>query len=86
VYPNPTLQSGYSTDVSHEKQATAYAGGISQTVLLGGKIRARTEVAKSNLLVNAAQLEDFFRNLRATATNAYVDGLSDRLSLERKKR
>jgi len=48
VYPNPTLQSGYSTDVSHEKQATAYAGGISQTVLLGGKIRARTEVAKSN--------------------------------------
>jgi cobalt-zinc-cadmium efflux system outer membrane protein len=86
VYPNPTLQSGYSTDVSHEKQATAYAGGISQTVLLGGKIRARTEVAKSNLLVNAAQLEDFFRNLRAAATNAYVDGLSGQLSLERKKR
>jgi outer membrane protein, heavy metal efflux system len=86
VYPNPTLQSGYSTDVSREKQATAYAGGISQTVLLGGKIRARTEVAKSNLLVNAALLEDFFRNLRAAATNAYVDGLSGQLSLERKKR
>jgi outer membrane protein, heavy metal efflux system len=86
VYPNPTLQSGYSTDVSHEKQATAYAGGISQTILLGGKIRARTEVAKSNLLVNAAQLEDFFRNLRAIATNAYIDGSSGQLSLERKKR
>jgi cobalt-zinc-cadmium efflux system outer membrane protein len=36
--------------------------------------------------VNAAQLEDFFRNLRAAATNAYVDGLSGQLSLERKKR
>ncbi len=86
VYPNPTLQSGYSTDVSHEKQATAYVGGISQTILLGGKIHARTEVAKSNLSVNEAQLEDFFRNLRATAANAYIDGLSGQLSLERKKR
>jgi cobalt-zinc-cadmium efflux system outer membrane protein len=86
VFPNPTLQTGYSTDVSHEKQATAYTGGVTQTILLGGKIRARTEVAKSNLLVNAAQLEDFFRNLRATATNVYIDGLSGQLSLERKKR
>jgi cobalt-zinc-cadmium efflux system outer membrane protein len=85
VYPNPTLQSGYSTDASHEKQATAYAGGITQTILLGGKIRARTEVAKSYLLVNAAQLEDFFRNLRGIAANAYIDGSSGQLSLERKK-
>jgi cobalt-zinc-cadmium efflux system outer membrane protein len=86
VFPNPTLLGGSSFDVSHEKQATTYASGVTQTILLGGKIRARTEVAKSNLMVNAAQLEDFFRNLRATATNAYVDGLSGQLSLERKKR
>jgi outer membrane protein, heavy metal efflux system len=86
VFPNPTLQSGYSTDVSNEKQATTYVGGITQTILLGGKIRARTEVAKSSLSVNAAQLEDFLRNLRATASNAYVDALSGQLSLERKKR
>jgi cobalt-zinc-cadmium efflux system outer membrane protein len=86
VFPNPTLQTGFSSDVSHEKQATTYASGVTQTILLGGKIRARTEVAKGNLMVNAAQLEDFFRNLRATATNAFLDGLSGQLSLERKKR
>jgi outer membrane protein, heavy metal efflux system len=86
VFPSPTLQGGYSTDVSHEQQATTYSGGVTQTILLGGKIRARTAVAKSNLMVNTAQLEDFFRNLRATATDAYVDGLAGQLSLERKKR
>jgi cobalt-zinc-cadmium efflux system outer membrane protein len=86
VFPNPTLQSGYSADVSHEQQATTYAAGVTQTILLGGKIRARTAVAQSNLLLNAAQLEDFFRNLRATATNAYIDGLSGQLSLERRWR
>jgi cobalt-zinc-cadmium efflux system outer membrane protein len=59
VFPNPTVQSGYSTDVSHEQQATTYSGGVTQTILLGGKIRARTALAKSNLMVSAAQLEDF---------------------------
>src|SRR5579859_4123093 len=42
VFPNPTLLGGSSFDVSHEKQATTYASGVTQTILLGGKIRART--------------------------------------------
>ena len=86
VYPNPTLQFGYNGDVSHQKQASNYAGGLSQTILLGGKIGARTDVAQIGIKIANSQLADFFRNLRANAAAAFVDGLTQLLNVERKQR
>jgi outer membrane protein, heavy metal efflux system len=86
VYPNPTFQGSYNGDVSHQKQAANYAVGLSQTILLGGKIGARTDVAQSGIKVANSQLADFFRNLRTNAANAFVDGLTQLLNLERKQR
>lgn len=86
VYPNPTFQLGYNGDVSHQKQLTNYAAGLSQTILLGGKIRARTDLAQSGIKVATSQVADFFRNLRANAAGAFVDGLTQLLNVERKRR
>jgi len=84
TYPDPTFQSGYAGDVSGEKQVTNYSGQLSQTILLGGKIGARTAVASNTLAVNRAQLADFLRNLRAQAANTFIDGLAELLVLHRK--
>jgi len=86
VFPDPAFQSGYGGDVSRQKQPSGYTGSISETIPLGGKIGARTEVAQSNLKAAEAQLQDFFRNLRATATSSYIDGVAGRLGFERKQR
>jgi cobalt-zinc-cadmium efflux system outer membrane protein len=86
VYPNPTFQLGYNGDVSHQNQASNYAAGLSQTILLGGKIGARTDVAQSGIKIANSQLADFFRNLRANAAGAFVDGLTQQLNVERKQR
>jgi outer membrane protein TolC len=84
VYPDPTFQAGYGGDVSHERQPSNYTGSLSQTVLLGGKIGARTDVANSSLEVSRAQLSDYLRNLRAQAANTFIDGLTELLILRRK--
>jgi cobalt-zinc-cadmium efflux system outer membrane protein len=84
TYPDPTFQSGYAGDVSDEKQVTNYSGQLSGTILLGGKIGARTAVASNTLAGSRAQLADFLRNLRAQAANTFIDGLTELLILQRK--
>jgi outer membrane protein, heavy metal efflux system len=86
VYPNPTFQAGYNGDVSGQKQPSTWSAGLSQTILLGGKIAARTDVAQSGVNVASAQLADFFRNLRANAASAFIDGMTQLLNVERKRR
>lgn len=83
VYPDPVIAGFYGGDISHQKQPTAYAATLTQTVLLGGKIGARTEVAKARLALASAQFQEFLLNLKAQAADAYVDGLSDLLKLRR---
>lgn len=83
VYPNPVIQGFYGLDISHQQQPTAYAASLNQTVLLGGKIGARTEVAKAGLALASAQLQEYLRSLKEEAADAYVDGLSDMLKLRR---
>ncbi|MGO9062483.1 MAG: TolC family protein [Candidatus Binataceae bacterium] len=83
VYPDPVIAGFYGGDISHQHQPTGYAATLSQTVLLGGKIGARTEVAKAGLALASAQLQEFLRKLKAQAADTYVDGLSDMLKLRR---
>jgi outer membrane protein, heavy metal efflux system len=75
LFPNPTLAWGTGLDVSGEHQATSYDLSLTQTILLGGKRRARTAVARDQLAAARAQLDDFLRTLRGTAATAYVDAV-----------
>lgn len=84
VSPNPQVQFGYAH--SGEEQATTYNGGVTQTIEVAGKRKFRTTVAQKNLLAAAATLEDFFRLLRGTATNAYIDAVASRIIVEEKRR
>jgi outer membrane protein, heavy metal efflux system len=86
VYPDPTFESGYGGDLSNERQPSNYTGGLSQTILLGGKIGARTAAANGALQVSRAQLADYLRNLRAQAADTFIDGLTGFLILQRKSK
>ncbi len=82
IYPDPAFQAGYGGDVSGQRQVTTYEGDLSQTILLGGKIGARTDAANANLQANQAQLSDFLRNLRALAADSYIDAVTGLLTLQ----
>lgn len=86
TYPDPTFQAGYGGDLSHERQPSNYFGGLNQTIILGGKIEARAEVANSSLQVSRAQLSDYLRNLRAQAANTFINGLTGLLIMQQKSK
>lgn len=86
LFPNPTLSWGTGIDVSGEHQATSYDISLTQTLLLGGKRGARTDVARGQLAAAKAQLDDFLRTLRGTAATAYVDAVHAEQVFARKRR
>jgi len=79
LYPDPSFSLGYTKDISSvppdQKFGDVWSVGASETILLGGKIGARNSVAEQNMSTAQAQTEDFFRNLRATAAQAYITAL-----------
>src|SRR5271156_5500087 len=83
VYPDPTFQAGYGGDLSGNRQVTTYAGGLNQTVLLGGKIGAREDAASASLQANDAEVGEFLRALRGRAADSFIDGLIEVLKLNR---
>lgn len=86
VFPNPTAGAGTFRDISGQQMPSSLSLSVSQTFLTAGKRPAGIEVAIKNYQVAGATLEDFFRNLRAAAANAYVDALAAQLILEQKQR
>jgi cobalt-zinc-cadmium efflux system outer membrane protein len=85
VFPEPVLSGGVaSIDVSGNGSPTSYDVGLSQTLELGGKRGSRIEVATLQRSQSRSDVEDFFRQLRATATNEFVEALRTRAVLERK--
>jgi outer membrane protein, heavy metal efflux system len=85
VFPDPSLQGGYSGDASGSGQESAYSGSLSQEVLLGGKLRYRKDAARAALLASSATLSDFLRNVREQAAEAFIDGLTNLLILNCKE-
>lgn len=85
VFPEPVLSAGVgSLDLSKNGSPTVYDVGLAETIEIGGKRGSRIEVAKHETSQVRSDLEDFFRNLRANATNDFIDALHTRLVLERK--
>ena len=87
LFPDPQLTGGIdSYDLTDQRLPTSLTWGLSQTVELGGKRGARIGEARAGVTLAQAQLSDFFETLRVNATNAFIDALSARQVLERKRR
>lgn len=85
VFPEPVLSGGLAAiDISGKGAPTAWDIGLSQTIEIGGKRGARVDVATQQKSAAQADLDDFFRNLRANATNDFIDALHNRMVAERK--
>src|SRR5215469_5640392 len=85
LFPDPTMQAGYAGDASGSGQVSTYSAGISEELLLGGKIRYRKDVARAGLFASSANLSDFLRNLRQQAAESFIDSLAGDLRLTRKE-
>jgi cobalt-zinc-cadmium efflux system outer membrane protein len=79
LYPDPSISAGIAKDITNvpasQRMGNVSDIAASETILLGGKIGARSSVAEENVGAAQAQAEDFFRNLRATAAQAYINAL-----------
>ena len=85
--PDPQLSAGIAAlDLTQQNLPTSLTYNLSQLVELGGKRGSRIEAATAGRSLAQAQLEDFFQQLRADATNAFVDALTAQQVLERKRR
>ncbi|MGO4294503.1 TolC family protein [Chitinophaga sp. RAB17] len=76
VFPDPELSLG-GFDNQHRALHLSYGynAGLSTTIELGGKRKARIGLARSNLEQSQALLLDYFRNLRADATLAWFNAM-----------
>ncbi len=76
VFPDPQLTlDGFDNQHRLLKLSYGYNAGISTTLELGGKRKARIALARSGLELSQAQLQDYFRGLRADATIAWYNAL-----------
>lgn len=76
IFPDPSL----AVDYTDNKENGEYMGHVlsyelSTTLELGGKRRARINIAKSNKEFTNAILNDYFRNLKAEASIAYMEAI-----------
>lgn len=79
VFPDPELSAGYDNNQDWNLQmGYSLSAGLSYTLELGGKRKARISVAQSEKELTEALLEDYFRNLRAEAAVAYFEALKQK--------
>jgi cobalt-zinc-cadmium efflux system outer membrane protein len=79
LFPDPELSAGYDNNQDWNLQmGYALNAGLSYTLELGGKRKARISVAQSEKEMTEALLEDYFRNLRAEAAIAYFAALKQK--------
>ena len=83
VFPDPELSFEASDNGQRRmKMGYGFASELSWTVELGGKRHARLDVAKDQVQMTRLLLEDYFRNLRADATLAYLTALQNKMLLD----
>ncbi len=79
IMPDPELSIGYGNNQDWDLQmGYNIDAGLSYTLELGGKRGARMGVARSDKELAEVLLEDYFRNLRADATIAYLSAVKQR--------
>jgi len=83
VFPDPELAFGFA-DNGQRRMGMGYGfrSELSWTLELGGKRKARAAVAENEAQLARLLLTDYFRNLRADATLAYLTAILNRRLLE----
>jgi cobalt-zinc-cadmium efflux system outer membrane protein len=76
VFPDPQINYG-AYDIGQQRLGLGYgfSTGIGTTLELGGKRRARINLAQSQSELMKTILQNYFRNLRADATNVFLQAL-----------
>lgn len=96
LLPNPTIALDGNRDLTyHNKYATGSNGepallrqvesrsvGITETLQLGGKRKWRVRVADETYRAAAATVDDFFRNLKIDASEAFADALATQRTVD----
>jgi cobalt-zinc-cadmium efflux system outer membrane protein len=76
VFPDPDLTFSGANNQEHQlKMGYNIDAELGYTIELGGKRKARIRLAQSEAELSSALLQDFFRNLRAEASLAYMNAL-----------
>lgn len=75
VFNDPTLEAEYANNDDHKKKmGQGYSISLGKTFTFG-KRGAAIDLARSEKEMSAALLEDYFRNLKAEASIAYLEAL-----------
>ncbi len=79
VFPDPQLSYGYfNNEQKRMHEGFGFNTDLSYNLELGGKRRARIELATSQYELTKALIDDYFRNLRADATLSYLLALEEK--------
>lgn len=79
IFPDPELSVGIFNNQNESlKLGYGVNGGLSETFELGGKRKARINLAQSQLALSKALVDDYFRNLRADAAGAYFQAIEQK--------
>ena len=85
--PDWSLDFGFLTvDLSNQGNPTSFSTGLNVPIELGGKRGRRVRAAKADLATTNSDYEDAVRQLRASATSAFLDALSARAVLQSKRK
>jgi cobalt-zinc-cadmium efflux system outer membrane protein len=83
VFPDPELSVSYANNQNWNlEMGYGIDAELGWTLELGGKRKARIRLAQSEKEMTGALLEDYFRNLRADATLAYLTALKQKRLFE----
>ncbi|CAI9678457.1 Cobalt-zinc-cadmium resistance protein CzcC [Elizabethkingia anophelis] len=82
MFPDPQLDMEGSNNGVSKNMGYTYGGSLGWTLELGGKRRARVDLAKNQSELSKILLLDFFRNLRADASLGYVEALKSKALLD----
>ncbi|XJR88172.1 TolC family protein [Elizabethkingia anophelis] len=82
MFPDPQLDMEGSNNGVYKNMGYTYGSSLGWTLELGGKRRARVDLAKNQSELSRILLLDFFRNLRADASLGYVEALKSKALLD----
>ncbi|MBP1167380.1 cobalt-zinc-cadmium efflux system outer membrane protein [Chryseobacterium sp. PvR013] len=82
MFPDPQLEMETTNNGVNQNMGNVYGTSIGWTLELGGKRKARVNLARNQSELSKIQLQDFFRNLRADASLGYIDALKSKALLE----
>ncbi|HVM75949.1 MAG TPA: TolC family protein [Candidatus Saccharimonadales bacterium] len=87
VSPDWTLDVGFPlVDLSGQGNPTTFGFGLDAPIELGGKRGRRVKAAKADLSTVTSDYDDAIRQLRSSATGAFIDALGARAILESKQK